>query len=263
MKSFLALLAYIQAAAVPVTHVRIPAEDGTVLDAALVQPIGAERGAAVVALHGCGGPFARRDGSWAVTLAKAGHAVLLPDSFGSRGLGSQCRNPNREVTPSGKRRHDAIAAAEWLSAQPGLAPDGIALMGWSNGGTTVLATARTVADLPPGLFRRFVAFYPGCATRARDRRGAPSAPMLLLVGEADDWTPASPCRDLAARFPDRITLQVYPGAYHDFDAPDDPIRVRRGLATPPSGTGRAHTGTNQAAREDALRRVPAFLVGAD
>lgn len=263
MKSFLALLAYIQAAAMPVTHVHIPTPDGTVLDAALVQPTGPQRGLAVIALHGCGGPFPSRDGSWAVILAKAGHPVLLPDSFGSRGLGSQCRNPNREVTPSGKRRQDAIAAGEWMAAQPGLAPDGIALIGWSNGGGTVLSTARQAPDLPHGLFQRFVAFYPGCATRAKDRRWEPAGPLLVLVGEVDDWTPAPPCRDLAARYPEQITLRVYPDAYHDFDAPDDPVRVRSGLATPPSGTGRAHTGTNPAAREDVLKRVPEFLAARD
>jgi hypothetical protein len=30
---------------------------------------------------------------------------------------------------------------------------------------------------------------------------APSAPILIVMGEDDDWTPAPSCHDLAARFP--------------------------------------------------------------
>jgi dienelactone hydrolase len=259
VKAFLALLAFLTQAGLHVERVSIPAPDGAVLDAALVLPDGPPQGPAVVALHGCGGPFPTRDGSWAAVLAHAGHIALLPDSFGSRGLGSQCKVKEREVTPSKVRRGDAIASAEWLAHRPGTPSGGVALVGWSNGGGTVLYTAAQRPDLPPGLFRRFVAFYPGCATESRDAAWQPSAPLLILVGALDDWTPAAPCRDLAARFPDRIELVTYPGAYHDFDAPDRAVEERSGLATPPSGTGHAHTGTNEPARQDALRRVPGYL----
>jgi dienelactone hydrolase len=213
----------------------------------------------VVALHGCGGPFPSRDGSWAETLAKSGHIVLLPDSFGSRGLGSQCRNRQREATPSGERRADAIAAAQWLAQRPDTPPGGIALIGWSNGGSTVLAAARRTPDLPAGLFRGFVASYPGCVPALHSRSWQPAGKLLILIGANDDWTPAAPCRELAAKFPRDITLQVYPDAWHDFDAPNEPIRERSGLASTANGSGVAHAGTNPAARQDALRRVPEFL----
>jgi dienelactone hydrolase len=263
MPSFLALLAFLHAAGVPVEHVHIPASDGAMLDAALVRPEGTPKAAAVVALHGCGGPFPSRDGSWAVALSKQGRVVLMPDSFGSRGLGSQCGVSARTVKEADRRR-DAIAAAQWLSAQPGLAPaGGVDLIGWSNGGGTVLTTAREESDLPAGLFRRFVAFYPGCATRAKDMGWQPAAPLMILVGESDDWTPAPPCRTFAARFPGTVDLIVYPDAYHDFDAPNRPVRQLSGLATPPSGTGQAHAGTNEAARADAYKKVPAFLDAGD
>jgi dienelactone hydrolase len=166
----------------------------------------------------------------------------------------------RTVKASGPRRRDAIAAAQWLAKQPGTPDGGVALMGWSNGGNTVLWTSRVRADLPSGLFQRFVAFYPGCATASRTADWRPSAPLLILVGANDDWTPAPPCRVLAARHPQRIELVVYPDSWHDFDAPGRPVRQRTGLATPPSGTGMAHTGSNPAARRDALARVAAFLV---
>jgi dienelactone hydrolase len=261
--TFLALLAFLQHAALPVQHVRIPEAGGVTLDAALVHPAGPIRAPAIVALHGCGGPVPNRDSQWAETLAAEGHIVLFPDSFGSRGLGPQCRVKRREVEPSGARRQDAIEAARWLTDQPGTPGGGIVLLGWSNGGGTVLFTAAEAPDLPPHLFSRFVAFYPGCETELRSKTWKPAGPLMILVGANDDWTPAAPCQALAEKFPAEITPIVYPDAWHDFDRPDRPVRALRGLATPPSGTGVAHAGTNEVARMDALRRVPAFIDAAD
>lgn len=256
MGSFLALLAFLQSAGVHVERVSLPSIDGTNLDAALVLPAGTQMAPAIVAMHGCGGPFPTRDGQWAVVLAKAGHVVLLPDSFGSRNLGSQCSNRQRSVTATGLRRFDAIASGRWLAARPGTPPGGVALMGWSDGGSTTLATARAAADLPPGLFLRFTAFYPGCANAAGGSGWSPSAPIMILMGEDDDWTPAAPCHDLASRFPRQIAMFAYPGAYHDFDAPGSPVRLRTGVS---SMTGTVHVGTNEPARQDALARVPVWL----
>ena len=259
MKAFLALLAFLQTAGVHVERVSIPAASGMSLDAALVLPNEITKAPAVIALHGCGGPFAARDGQWAVVLARGGHTVLLPDSFGSRGLGSQCGTADREVTSWGLRRHDAIDAARWLAAQVGTPPGGVALIGWSNGGSTVIETARLADDLPGGLFRNFIAFYPGCPTNAEDPGWRPAAPLLILMGENDDWTPAAPCQELASRFPDKLTMIAYAGVYHDFDVPDRPVRIREGAAT--AAGGRAHIGTDEPAREDALDRVPKWLEG--
>src|SRR5215471_19211003 len=177
MKAFLALLALLQSAGMNVDRVNIPGPAGTHLAGVLVRPVEPAIAPSIVALHGCGGPFPARDGQWAIALANAGHAVLLPDSFGSRGLGSQCGVAERTVTPDGLRRLDAIAAAEWLRSEPGIPADDIDLIGWSNGGSTVLEVARMRSDLPAGLFQRFVAFYPGCPTRAEDATWEPTAPM--------------------------------------------------------------------------------------
>ena len=260
----LLLVACLVTSAAAAETVAIPAGP-TTLHAEFAMPSGPVRAPAVVLLHGCGGPFPARDHQWRDHLLASGHPVLLPDSFGSRGLGSQCRNPSRTVTPGAARREDAIAAAKWLQAQPGIPPGGVAVLGWSNGGSTVLATARAGrSDLPPGLIRGFVAFYPGCSSFA-DRAGAdarhwtPAAPLLLLMGESDDWTLAAPCHALAEANPGRVQSVFYPGAYHDFDTPGRPVRLRQGLAFSANGNGTAHVGTDPAARADALRRVPAFL----
>lgn len=257
MKAFLALLAFLQSAGVHVERVSVPGPEGLNLDAALVVPDKPAIAPSIVALHGCGGPFPSRDGQWAVTLVNAGHIVLLPDSFGSRGQGSQCGTTKRTVTAEGLRRHDAIDAAQWLTARSGTPPGGIDLIGWSNGGSTVLETARQTDDLPRGLFQRFVAFYPGCPTKAEETDWKPVAPMMILMGEDDDWTPAPPCHEFASRFPGEVTLITYAGTHHDFDVPDRPVRIRDGAAT--AVGGKAHVGTNEATRQDALAPVPQWL----
>jgi dienelactone hydrolase len=56
-----------------------------------------------------------------------------------------------------------------------------------------------------------------------------------------------------------VQIETYPGAYHDFDWPDLPIRRHPENRTK---TGVVPiTGTDPAARDDALERVPAFLEG--
>ena len=137
--------------------------------------------------------------------------MLLPDSFGSRGLMSQCGIPpaQRVANATGLRRADAVAALQWLAAQPGTPPGGLVLMGWSDGATTVLTTGGS-PELPDGLVRGLVAFYPGCRPALNAAGWRPAAPLLILIGEADDWTQAAPCRELATKLP-AIKLVTYPG----------------------------------------------------
>lgn len=239
--------------------VSIPLADGTALKAELFLPNGPAVAPAIVALHGCGGAYPKRDTQWRDLLVGQGHAMLFPDSFGSRGLGPQCRNKDRSVTSFGTRRTDAIAAAAWLAARPGTPSGGVVLMGWSDGGSTVVATAPPSPDLPAHLLRGLIAFYPGCAVAVRDPSWKPVAPMLLLMGEADDWTPARPCVTVADRIgPPLLTMIAYPGAYHDFDVPGG-IRVMKNMPNSQNADKTVHAGTDPAGQADALVRVPAFL----
>jgi dienelactone hydrolase len=189
-------------------------------------------------------------------VTAAGRAFLLPDSFASRGQGEQCTVRARGILPRRERHADTLAAARWLSAQPFGLGEPVSVLGWSHGGSTALWAAGGVGDAP---IARFVAFYPGCATLNRIALWRPERPVLLLIGEADDWTPAAPCEQLAARHPAGVAFHAYPGAYHGFDAPNAPLRSRSGLAFTAHGDGVAHYGSDPAARADALVRVGAFL----
>jgi dienelactone hydrolase len=262
MRAALFALALLLAApAAAEQRVAFPSADGTAIDAILFLPEGPGPHAAVILLHGCGGRDDRhgrmmaRDADWARRLAGLGYVVLAPDSFGPRGVRALCTVANRPVLPGRERRADALGARAWLAARADVRAEAIALMGFSNGGSTVLFAADA-----PG-FAAFVSFYPGCRALLSRRGWQPAAPLLLLIGEADDWTPAAPCAELAAKHAP-ITFVSYPGAYHGFDGPGSRVQVREGMALTASGTGRVHVGPDPAAREDALRRVPAFLAAA-
>ena len=236
------------------TSVIIPEPNGVQLQSKLYLPAHATA-PAIIALHGCGGPLPRRDDGWAVRLAAQGHAVLLPDSFASRGVTPECKQSTHGAGAYGPRRDDALAAAAWLRKQPFAPPGGILLLGWSDGGTTVLAS---IDNPPAGLLRGAVAFYPACARTLKNASWRPAVPLLILMGAADDWTPPAPCEALAKRTPD-VKLILYPNAYHDFDVPDDPVHVIHGLPFTKNGDGAAHAGENAAARASAEAIVPAFF----
>lgn len=227
----------------------------------LLRPKGPGRHPAVVALHGCSGLFAKYGGlssrhlDWGLRLSDKGYVVLFPDSFGSRGWGSLCHVKQRPV----KQRHrvgDAIFAARWLRDQPFVDGRRMALMGWSNGGGTVL---RTIVREEARVFRTAIAFYPGCTFMLRKVALKPHVPLSILMGAADDWTPPAPCVALAKRWDVPITL--YQGAYHGFDAPGMRVRIRKGMAFTATGTGVVHVGTNEEARGRAIGHVDRILAG--
>ena len=242
---------------------------GATLRGVLFKPQGTSPFPAVVAMHGCGGlvnasgRIVRRFQDWGDRLAAAGVAVLFPDSFTTRGLSTQCRVRERNVRSERERVADAQAARRWLLGQEWIAKDRMSLMGWSNGASASLWAARPQAVPRDGTsdFRSVIAFYPGCR-RLSQAAWSARIPTMILIGRADDWTPAADCEQMVAGARGRrarASIVVYPGAYHEFDRPDYPVRVLTGLAFSADASGRAHVGTNPAAREDAIRRVSQFL----
>jgi dienelactone hydrolase len=226
---------------------------------------------AIVLAHGCGGLYGRdgvptpRHHEWAWRFHALGYVVLHVDSFTPRDLREICSKKERTVSPSRERPRDIYGALVYLQSLPFLQPNRIGLLGWSNGGSTTIYTVDGATRArPAGLkhdFAAAVAFYPGCrAPLERKNAWTTAIPLLVLMGDADDWTPAAPCRDLVGRakaLNAPVEIHLYPGAYHDFDAPNARVRVRHNVATTASGT--ATLGTDPAARADAIERAPAFL----
>ena len=89
-------------------------------------------------------------------------------------------------------------------------------------------------------------------------------PTLILIGRLDEQASAQACQQMVAGAKGRsarVAIHVYPQAHHDFDHPSRPLQVRTGLPFTADNSGRAHSGTNPAARADAIRRVPEWFKG--
>ena len=238
------------------------------LSALMFRPLGRGPFPALVLMHGCGGMFTRQDyvtasyRHWAELLALEGYVVVLVDSFGARGYRTICELQVRPIRESRERADDIYAAREWLAAQPYVAGDRIGVIGWSNGASGTLYGMRE--SRPHRGIRAAVAFYPGCRTLARSKPPyRPYAPLLILAGEADDWTPAKPCVELveiARKQGAAMEIVTYPGAHHSFDRINSPVRYRPNVRNlnRPDRKG-ATAGEQPEARKKAIRRTLEFF----
>ena len=238
------------------------------LSALAYRPLGPGPFPALVLMHGCGGLYTSQGyitasyRHWAELLAQEGYVALLVDSFNPRGYRSICDLQERPIRVSRERADDIYAARQWLAAQPYVAGGRIGAIGWSNGASGTLYAVRD--SLPRRGIRAAVAFYPGCRTLARSNAPyRPYAPLLILAGEADDWTPAKQCVELAGIARKQgapIEIVTYPGAHHSFDRINSPVRYRpdvRNLNRP--GRKGATVGEHPEARTDAIRRTLEFF----
>jgi dienelactone hydrolase len=209
---------------------------------------------AVVLLHGCNGNWMRLDEHWGKRIASWGYVALAVDSFGPRGIKNTCSS-GAPVDLA----FDAYRALSFLVRQPFVDPARVAALGFSQGGWLALTSVEhgAIEQTSQNKFRAAIAFYPPCL----GFKGNMTVPTLILIGELDDWTPAGECRNMVDGRDDwgisrrkgegaPMTLVVYPGAYHAFDAP--------GLQTPIQFFGH-HLEFNQPATDRSINAVREFL----
>ncbi|MFQ5852605.1 MAG: dienelactone hydrolase family protein, partial [Candidatus Binatia bacterium] len=151
----------------------------------LTKPVGEGPFPAVVLLHGCSG-IVPHYGVWADRLAGWGYVALQVDSLKPRGETYIC-DKVFAISPF-TRAKDAHAAKAYLAGLRFVRGEQIAVLGWSHGGWATLLTLNNSPNVErwSDPFQAAVAFYPWC-------RGAIyhlDAPLLILIGERDDWTPA-------------------------------------------------------------------------
>jgi dienelactone hydrolase len=217
------------------------------LTARITKPAGNGPFPAVILLHGCGGLSANRDNRWVERLIGWGYVTLQVDSLGPRGIRSVCSYRFEESSAFVQRRvQDAFDARAYLTGLPYVDKSRIAVMGWSHGGWTTLEVILNEQNT----FIAAIAFYPRCSGTLSGLK----IPLLILIGEKDDWTPANACLAMmpAQTTSPEQTLKVYPGAYHGFDTPGADFVV-----TGASGGHRLLY--NQEAEADAIVRVKKFL----
>jgi dienelactone hydrolase len=258
----------VQAAAAPAPQtVEIPLSSG-VLHAQLFKPDGAGPFPTVIALHGCGGLGSHSDSvqsryrDWAERLLKSGNAVLLPDSYGSRELGPQCRVKEMHVKARRERVTDIAASRAWLMKQSWVARNRVSLIGWANGASALLWAVRpqsAARDAGPD-FRAAVAFYPDCRISA-GLGWSTRVPTLVLIGANDDVSSPPACRQMVDGAHGRSALArivVYPGAYHDFDRANTPVHAAS-ASTDAAVPEHGHFGTDSEARAESQKEVAEWL----
>jgi dienelactone hydrolase len=192
-------------------------EDPFTLKGILTTPKGRGPYPAIVMLHGASGIEGRKKylDKWIQRLAGWGYVSLLVDSFGPRGESDILTN--MYLIPVQKRAQDAHDAKSYLAELPFVNRNRIALMGWSHGGWTVFRAIyeKTSIQNRGDPFRLAIAFYPYCDVPLRNL----NAPLLILIGELDDWTPAYICRFRmsSGKTTHETILKVYPQVHHGFD----------------------------------------------
>src|SRR6266571_3234389 len=229
--------------------VQFPSADGTTTLTGFVytpKDKRAERAPAVVMMHGRAGPYStnvknsgpynastlsKRHKMWAESWSALGYVAVLVDSFGPRGypggFGRHSYNERPDaVNEVTVRPLDAYGALAYLRSRSDVAPDRIALQGWSNGGSAALAAIAVDAQrrADPVGFRAALVFYAGCGLRGHfDTQGyQPYATVLAFHGTADEETSPRLCQKLVERsraLGGDITLKLYRGASHGFDDP--------------------------------------------
>ncbi len=200
----------------PVSIAKIPVKDPMTkyVAGALFEPEGSGPFPAVVLLSGCTGVGPDFETMRRVTTSyvSKGIATLVVDSLTPRNVQSVCEEP-KSVEALEYRARDAIAASAWLSRRPEIDARKIFLQGYSHG---AMAAIRVIdanrAPARPHKIKGVIAFYPWCFPETKF-----SVPTVILVGGADDWTPADRCEAIADKT--NVEVVVYPDAYHAFAMP--------------------------------------------
>ncbi len=183
----------------------------TMIENELILPQGEGPFGCVVALHGSKG-WADHHQDHINGWLDAGLAVCKVNSFTSREIDSTV-DDQLSVTHA-MMLVDVFRTRSALAKDPRIGKIGIA--GWSLGGTVALYSAWSpIIEILGSAFDAHVPLYPAAHLRPDIKKWSES-PILILHGDADDWTPLHLVEALMPQFPN-ATLQVYPGAHHSFD----------------------------------------------
>lgn len=244
------------------TLVTLQPVPGTNISAYLVRSRGViTKNATVVLLHGCSGLWSNSNPDsktlshihqrWSNNLANAGYDVLLVDSFTDRNVANQCNatvtkypadyvGTVNKVDEVVERVQDAQAARNYLVTQGVASAGRVALLGWSNGATTVLSALEKSNEGTPGSrpFAEGFAYYPGCGmgnayknkkTNPWSSTWLPYSPVTIYHGSLDSLYQDNECNKrvtnavalgASAATNNAVALVLKDGAKHSFDQID-------------------------------------------
>jgi len=236
------------------------------------RPEGAGPFPAVLLMHGCAG-VSGSNHEWSRWFRSQGYVALLVDSWGPRGQDASCApsRPNVPDLPNTERFDDAVGALRWLHSRPYVDRARIGVIGWSNGGVFAMALVNEPSlerarhrgvILPEPGFRASVGMYPGGCYSLVDE--LVSRPLMVLIGDADDWTIPGPCVAMVESMRRRgadAHVVLYPQAYHYFDVTGQPrtYLAEVGNRNKPNECCGATVGFDAWAFADSRNRVAEFF----
>ncbi len=178
---------------------------------------------AVILMHGIGGIKPDREPAWAQRLNAWGVAAFYVDSFSARGITPPLYADTPNFVASVAHIVDAYRALQVLAQHPAIDRDRVVLMGFSRGGEAAIGAMfdrfrRGSLDDVSLHFAGYIAFYPYCGLHYRGKE-VTTAPLLMLLGGADDMISPVACQHQADWLAERTSVKVvvFPGASHDFD----------------------------------------------
>lgn len=179
----------------------------------------------IIALAGSKG-WAEHHTEYLQMYREMGIATFEVNSFKSRNVTSTVGSQIAVTTAM--MILDSYKALEVLSNHPNINSNKIAITGWSLGGGVALYAGwepLRKAINSTHSFAAHLSFYPPCIVEPLNLNFT-SAPIRILIGELDNWTPADPCVELVSKLQNSgtdINVTVYPESHHSFDRDSDPI----------------------------------------
>ena len=161
-----------------------------------------------------------------------GFATFELNSFKSRDITSTVGSQD-EVTIAAIIL-DAYRALEKLAEHPNIDKEKVSITGWSLGGGVSLFSGWMPvknAITTSVSFASHLAFYPPCFINP-ENLAFTQAPIHILIGEKDNWTPAAPCSNLIKKLEGKanIALTTYPESHHSFDSETPVTRNEKGYS---------------------------------
>jgi dienelactone hydrolase len=188
---------------------------------------------AMIYVHGSGGlndSAKKRQKPWLKMFRENGIATFQLDCFKGRGVkdtvGAQTKVDSSDMVV------DVYRALNTLARHPRIDAARVGLIGESKGGGVVLYSMwKPLVDVlgKNNQFAAHVSLYGTCVDFENFEFS--KAPLLVLVGKKDNWTPAAPWTSFMEKMKQHgynAELVVYEGAYHCFDAPYKPFNYSKG-----------------------------------
>ena len=189
---------------------------------------------AVILVHGSGGVSDERELAWARRFSSWGIAAFVVDSYTGRGLTPPVYANSPGYTHMVAHLLDAYLALQLIGTHPRVDGSRVAIMGGSRGGEVSINAIferfrQGALGNAPNRFAAYIPFYPYCNFRHMGKDLA-MAPMLMLLGGADDMTEPAPCEHFGAELKERgvpVRVVIYPNASHGFDRQRAPVTLDR------------------------------------